>query len=59
MTAEKVKARGYNPDIKNPHTSEDDHGDRVELLARLNAATAASLREQLKAILAEALSRQR
>ena len=39
--------------------SEDDHGDPEELLARLNAAEAeaAKLREQLKAILAEALSR--
>ena len=59
MTADQVKARSYNLDIKNPHTSEDDHGDPEELLARLNAteAEAASLREQLKAILAEALLR--
>ena len=46
-------------DIKNPHTSEVDHGDPEELLAKLNAAEAeaARLREQLKAILVEALSR--
>ena len=59
VTADQVKARGYNLDIKNPHTSEDDHGDPQELLAKLNAAEAeaARVREQLKAILAEALLR--
>ena len=57
MTADEIKGRGYNLDIKNPHTSEDDHGDPEELLAKLNAAEseAARLREQLKAILKEAL----
>src|SRR6266576_2346882 len=29
VTAEEVKARGYNLDYKNPHTVEDDHGDPV------------------------------
>ena len=55
VTAEEVKARGYNLDIKNPHTVADDHGDPEELLASLNAAEAetANLRDQLKAILAE------
>ena len=59
MTAEDVKARGYNLDVKNPHTDEDDLGDPEELLSRLAAAEteAANLREQLKAILAEALLR--
>jgi type I restriction enzyme M protein len=59
VTAEEVKARGYNLDIKNPHTVADDHGDPEALLAALNSAEAetASLRHQLKAILAEALSR--
>ena len=59
MTAEEVKARGYNLDIKNPHTVADDHGDPETLLDDLNAAEAetASLRDQLKAILAEALAR--
>lgn len=54
-----IKARGYNLDIKNPHTVADDHGDPEVLLAQLDAAeaTAASLRDQLKAILAEALAR--
>ena len=59
VTAEEVKARGYNLDIKNPHTVADDHGDPEELLQSLNAAEgeAARLRDQLKAILAEALNR--
>ena len=59
VSAEDVKARGYNLDIKNPHTVADDHGDPEALLAELNAAEAraASLREKLKAILAEALTR--
>jgi type I restriction enzyme M protein len=58
VTADEVKARGYNLDIKNPHAVADDHGDPAELLAALNAAEAetAKLRDQLKAILAEALA---
>ena len=57
VTADEIKGRGYNLDIKNPHTSEDDHGDPEELLAKLNAAEAeaARLRGKLKVILAEAL----
>jgi type I restriction enzyme M protein len=59
VTAEEVKARGYNLDFKNPNTVADDHGDPDHLLAALNAAEteAAALRDQLKAILAEALAR--
>ena len=38
MTADDVKARGYNLDIKNPHVVADDHGDPEELLAKLDAA---------------------
>jgi type I restriction enzyme M protein len=59
VTAEEVKARGYNLDIKNPNTVEDDHGDPEELLAKLAAAEAETvrLRDQLKAILQEALLR--
>ena len=59
MTTEEVKARSYNLDINNPHTQEDDHGDPEELLEKLTAAEAetASLRDRLKAILAEALVR--
>ena len=59
VSIDDVKARGYNLDIKNPHAVADDHGDPVELLAALDQAEAetARLRDQLKAILAEALAR--
>jgi type I restriction enzyme M protein len=59
VTAEEVKARGYNLDIKNPHAVADDHGDLETLLADLAKAEAetAGLRDQLKAILSEALAR--
>jgi type I restriction enzyme M protein len=59
VTAEEVKSRGYNLDIKNPHSVTDDHGDPETLLAELAKAEAetAGLREQLKAIFAEALAR--
>ena len=59
VSAEEVKARGYNLDIKNPHSVAEDHGDPEALLAELNSAEGdvARLQEQLKAILAEALAR--
>ena len=59
VTADEVRARGYNLDIKNPRMAADDHGDPEELLTRLTAAEteAARLRDQLKAILLEALAR--
>jgi type I restriction enzyme M protein len=59
VTADEVKARGFNLDFKNPHTIADDHGDPAELLARLQEAEeqAAALRDQLKGILEQALLR--
>src|SRR5580698_10340105 len=59
VTAEEVKARGYNLDIKNPHAVADDHGDLETLLADLAKAEAetAGLLDQLKAILSEAVAR--
>jgi type I restriction enzyme M protein len=59
VTADVVKARGYNLDIKNPHVVADKHGDPEKLLTKLDAAEAqvASLRDQLKASLADALLR--
>jgi type I restriction enzyme M protein len=59
VNADDVKARGYNLDIKNPHSVADDHGDPETLLADLASAEAetATYRDQLKAILAEALER--
>jgi type I restriction enzyme M protein len=54
-----IQERNYNLDLKNPHTVAVDHGDPDELLASLQAAEqkASELRDQLKAILAEALLR--
>jgi len=59
VTAEEVRARGYNLHIKNPHTVEEDHGDPETLLEDLNdaEAEAAAIRNQLKAILEETLLR--
>jgi type I restriction enzyme M protein len=59
VTAEEVKARGYNLDFKNPNTVADEHDDPTELLKMLDEAEshAAALRDQLKTILAEALLR--
>jgi type I restriction enzyme M protein len=59
VSAAVIQARGYNLDVKNPHTVADDHGDPEMLLADLAAAETetAGLRDQLKAILAEALAR--
>ncbi|MEO1250716.1 MAG: class I SAM-dependent DNA methyltransferase [Pseudomonadota bacterium] len=57
VSAEEVKARGYNLDIKNPHTVAEDHGDPETLLKDLGRAEAevSALRDELKAILSEAL----
>jgi type I restriction enzyme M protein len=59
VTADEVKERGYNLDIKNPHVVQDDHGDPQELLSELDSAEAdvAQLRSQLKSILEKALLR--
>ena len=58
VTAAEVKARGYNLDIKNPHAIEEQYGDPEALLAELDASEAAvaAIRDQLKAILTEALA---
>ena len=59
VTADEVQKRSYNLDIKNPHTQEDDHGNPEELLEMLATAEAdaVALRNRLKVILAEALTR--
>ena len=59
VSAEDIKARNYNLDIKNPTSITEDHGNPEALWADLNEAEAetARLRDQLKAILAEALAR--
>ena len=57
--ADEIKARGYNLDIRNPHTRDQDYGDPETLLRELNAAETDvnAVREQLKSALAEALLR--
>ena len=40
MSVEEIKARGYNLDIKNPHTVGEDHGDPEALLEQLTSAEA-------------------
>ncbi len=59
VTADEVKARGYNLDFKNPHTVAVDHGDPEELLQKLNVIEkeTIALRDQIKAILEKALLR--
>src|SRR5664280_254503 len=59
VSIDQVKERGYNLDIKNPHVVADDHGDPVELLAKLDEAEAETTRVtgQLKSILEKALLR--
>ncbi|GAA6121355.1 class I SAM-dependent DNA methyltransferase [Acidovorax sp. FG27] len=59
ISVDEVKARGFNLDIKNPHTVMEDHGNPEELLASLNEAeaTAQVLRNQLKSVLQKALLR--
>jgi len=59
ISAEELQARGYNLDSKNPHTVAEEHGDPETLLEELRSAEAeaAAIRDELKAILAEALTR--
>lgn len=59
VSIDEVKERGYNLDIKNPHVVADDHGDPIELLARLDASEKQvdALRNQLNSLLEEALLR--
>ena len=59
VTADAIKDRGYNLDIKNPHVVTNDHGDPMELLAELDAAeaTVAGLRDQLRSVFEETLLR--
>jgi type I restriction enzyme M protein len=59
VSLDEIKVRNYNLDFKNPHTVAEEHGDPEELLAKLQAdeARTTELRDQLKAILTEALLR--
>jgi type I restriction enzyme M protein len=57
ISAEDVERRGYNLDLKNPHTPEAESHDPDELLAKYAQQQAGiqSIRDQLKVILANAL----
>lgn len=59
VSAEEIKLNGYNLDNANPHRSDEGHKDPSELLAEweITRAQVASTQEQLKAILAEALTK--
>ena len=59
VTVDEVRARGFNLDIKIPHTVSNNHGDPGELTLKLNEAErqVSELRDSLKAILGEALLR--
>ena len=54
-----IAARGYNLDVKNPHTVDDAHRDPAELLAEYQKAQAAvaEVREKLRKELETALTR--
>ena len=56
---EVIRERGYNLDIKNPHTDVENYGDPETLLAELTRVETkvTALRDQLKNVLAEALLR--
>lgn len=58
VTIEEIKGRKYNLDIKNPHVEELTQHDPQELLEKYETQQQeiASLRDQLKTILAEALN---
>lgn len=58
VSAEDIKARNYNLDIKNPHVGEQISHDPEELLKKYaeQQQEIASLRNQLKNILADALN---
>ncbi len=57
VSVEQIKANGYNLDIKNPNTVEDDLGDPEELLAEYKTllVSVAETREKLKRELMDAL----
>ncbi len=59
VSAEETSVRGYNFDIKNPHTEEEAHCNPETLPEELTSTEAKvfSVQEQLKVILTEALLR--
>jgi type I restriction enzyme M protein len=61
MSIADFAARGYNLDVKNPHTVDDAHRDPSELLAEYQKAQAAvaKVREKLRKELETALESKR
>ena len=59
VSLDDIKARNYNLDFKNPHTVEEAHSSSEEILVQVKESEAeiATIRDQLKAILKEALQR--
>ena len=59
ISLEEIAARGYNLDVKNPHTVDDAHRDPAELLVEYQKAQAAvaEVREKLRRELESALLR--
>jgi type I restriction enzyme M protein len=59
VSLDEIKERNYNLDIKNPHVADQISHDPDELLAQYNKEQSeiTNLRNQLKSILAEALSK--
>ncbi len=59
VTIDEIKERGFNLDVKNPYSEEEDLGDPETLAQDLQRAEAdvVVLRDQLKTILSEALLR--
>lgn len=57
VTAETIKQRNYNLDVKNPHSPDLESHDPVELLIDYQGrqVSIASLRDQLKMVIAQAL----
>ena len=59
VSAEEIRERGYNLDIRNPHTEVENVGNPEKLLVELNRAEERVnlVRDQLKEVLTEALLR--
>ncbi len=59
VSADEIKDRSYNLDIRNPHSAGEEYGDPETLLEKLTIAEAevASVRDQLKTSLTDALLR--
>ena len=59
MSAEEIQERGYNLDVRNPHTEAEHFGSLEKLFAELHRAEVevAAVRDQLTKVLTEALLR--